>query len=161
MLCNIDASPIYLWVYKEHLDRNIISDSSVGLSLCVQGTSVIWFYRFRGARFIPVCTGNIIEWNGRNYYTPVYPCVYREPRQYTCTNKRVNGLSLCIQGTHSTSQIFSYAGRFIPVYTGNPDNTALRLDSQPVYPCVYREPALHRTRLRGLSGLSLCVQGTH
>ena len=131
---------VYPCVYREHVMLKCISLVNGGLSLCVQGTSVIWFYRFRGARFIPVCTGNIIEWNGRNYYTPVYPCVYREPRQYTCTNKRVNGLSLCIQGTHSISQIFSYAGRFIPVYTGNPNTDKL-------------VPALN-------SGLSLCIQGT-
>ena len=46
------------------------------------------------------------------------------------------------------------------MYTGNTDNKALRLDIQPVYPCVYREHNISALILYNQLGLSLCIQGT-
>ena len=99
MLCNIDASPIYLWVYKEHLDRNIISDSSVGLSLCIQGTPNKNRLFGGWPRFIPVHTGNTILTNLALLDLTVYPCAYREHPLTTLGVESETGLSLCIQGT--------------------------------------------------------------
>ena len=119
MLCNIDASPIYLWVYKEHLDRNIISDSSVGLSLCVQGTCLKFLKLKISNRFIPVCTGNICLESAIHYQHPVYPCVYREHNICARQTRTSAGLSLCVQGT-SVGELGCWKWiRFIPVCTGN------------------------------------------
>ena len=119
MLCNIDASPIYLWVYKEHLDRNIISDSSVGLSLCVQGTHFIKSEVYSVLRFIPVCTGNTINNHIEISIISVYPCVYREHFPDEAPEKIDGGLSLCVQGTRQVIIFYLCCHRFIPVCTGN------------------------------------------
>ena len=71
-----------------------------------------------------------------------------------------NGLSLCIQGTHSYSCTNHHERRFIPVYTGNTFVKQKRLGYQPVYPCVYREHNSLEQLLILRRGLSLCIQGT-
>ena len=58
MLCNIDASPIYLCVYREHFGEITHIQFGDGLSLCVQGTQDDESKSKAEARFIPVCTGN-------------------------------------------------------------------------------------------------------
>ena len=50
---------VYPCVYREHVDaiRNFELDN--GLSLCIQGTSVLVLLHLLQMRFIPVYTGNI------------------------------------------------------------------------------------------------------
>ena len=70
-----------------------------GLSLCIQGTFV-QFYSFGfKCRFIPVYTGNMLEFHQSFFYFQVYPCVYREHYFEQMYRAGVDGLSLCIQGT--------------------------------------------------------------
>ena len=54
--------------------------SSIGLSLCVQGTYVPEGYDYYAHRFIPVHTGNIVAALLNDKGEPVYPCAYREHR---------------------------------------------------------------------------------
>ena len=131
---------VYPCVYREHISIIILDWIGNGLSLCIQGTHEIYFktdprwavypcvYREHAVashipndrnRFIPVYTGNTINWL----------CVFSQ----TC------GLSLCIQGTRSDSVIKIGENRFIPVYTGNTLSVDLSASFKSVYPCVYRE----------------------
>ena len=91
-------------------------------------------------RFIPVCTGNIINDSCMNRTIAVYPCVYREH----------------IALFH-VQQILP---RFIPVCTGNIAKPVLTPTSKAVYPCVYREHDIIPVGSISRAGLSLCVQGT-
>ena len=112
-------------------------------------------------RFIPVCTGNINALLNARCGKTVYPCVYREHRSHRITPPIRYGLSLCVQGTLSDEQIKECAQRFIPVCTGNIPNSFSFGISFTVYPCVYREHKISSLCKQGLSGLSLCVQGTY
>ena len=70
---------VYPCVYREHSAVGIIIGLIIGLSLCVQGTRVVFAIRLARHRFIPVCTGNT------HWFKPFI--------------KAVSGLSLCVQGT--------------------------------------------------------------
>ena len=100
ILAGRGITAVYPCVHREHFIFGIDSCLMSGLSLCAQGTSVIWFYRFRGARFIPVCTGNITESINNFIIDTVYPCVHREHNWYLTWLIRCSGLSLCAQGTY-------------------------------------------------------------
>ena len=71
-----------------------------------------------------------------------------------------SGLSLCIQGTRTSSGGDSLRGRFIPVYTGNAFHCLTKLTNSSVYPCVYRERVKKPPTKTVGGGLSLCIQGT-
>ena len=71
------------------------------------------------ARFIPVCTGNIINRRSASAIRSVYPCVYREHLQTPFIENIERGLSLCVQGTSLTLGDIDAVERFIPVHTGN------------------------------------------
>ena len=158
-LSNTDA-PVYPCAYREHYAwwRSIAPLN--GLSLCIQGTSLLPAYEETIRRFIPVHTGNIIYNLQAMKNETVYPCVYREhystspPERifavYPCVYREhtliiwkktvARGLSLCIQGTYSLGRLDNSLNRFIPVYTGN------------MWCCPSGQ---WLTR-----GLSLCIQGT-
>ena len=72
-----------------------------GLSLCIQGTQMPKERANITKRFIPVYTGNTLEFFLKLTLSPVYPCVYREHRKRPIKRKTVCGLSLCIQGTQN------------------------------------------------------------
>ena len=94
------VSPVYPCAYREHVIRGLLLFLISGLSLCIQGTSMIESHALSFVRFIPVHTGNIVV-NGKfDGKTTVYPCAYREHvySMYMFVNDR--GLSLCIQGTY-------------------------------------------------------------
>ena len=151
---------VYPCVYREHFQESPFSPSTVGLSLCIQGTLYEMLLPENFNRFIPVYTGNTRHRLVFRNYCPVYPCVYREHVvKFHCGRWRC-GLSLCIQGTQSVKRGTSQTARFIPVYTGN---TALVLASttrSPVYPCVYREHPHGLVNAQYVTGLSLCIQVT-
>ena len=110
---------VYPCAYREHLRSHSHSLGGYGLSLCIQGTLLIFVSRNFIIRFIPVHTGNTVS--------EVINLVLE------------SGLSLCIQGTHITNKSLLKLLRFIPVHTGN---TTLRLpasNTPSVYPCAYRE----------------------
>ena len=71
------------------------------------------------ARFIPVYTGNTIDYHQLMICFAVYPCVYREHEIRREKQTNIAGLSLCIQGTLKENFQEAHQGRFIPVYTGN------------------------------------------
>ena len=123
-----------------HNLQKALQNNEYGLSLCIQGTQVLWLYAQLGGRFIPVYTGN----TGGTYATldamAVYPCVYREHRFTGLSSQVECGLSLCIQGTRLDLDIIQ--------------------SLLPVYPCVYREHIYGRKSLNSSGGLSLCIQGT-
>ena len=73
---------------------------------------------------------------------------------------KIDGLSLCVQGTFDGRQTIINVTRFIPVCTGNIMLPVLMPVMNAVYPCVYREHITDATKWRDLDGLSLCVQGT-
>ena len=86
-----------------------------------------------------MCTGNIIATTSFVLSSAVYPCVYREHQvALHCIENRV-GLSLCVQGTFKAYLMGQFVNRFIPVCTGNIDNTRALINASTVYPCVYRE----------------------
>ena len=82
MLCNIDASPVYPCVYREHPPVSNTSFLGDGLSLCVQGTHAERKKLELDNRFIPVCTGNTVLVSDYATRPAVYPCVYREHTNY-------------------------------------------------------------------------------
>ena len=111
-------------------------------------------------RFIPVCTGNTVVLRIRFPMTPIYPCAYRELDYWSCGTLDITGLSLCIQGTHTSKKSGASSSRFIPVHTGNTRLDASAKIAGTVYPCAYREhPKLFDIWVNP-SGLSLCIQGT-
>ena len=78
MLCNIDAPPIYPCVYREHGKTLGLKSFNNGLSLCIQGTQIVYNATGSRRRFIPVHTGNTISSPLPAIGFAVYPCVYRE-----------------------------------------------------------------------------------
>ena len=71
--------PVYPCVYRERLNCFGGVNLNFGLSLCIQGTHILFYFYCCEARFIPVYTGNA---NVLAHITTNSP-----------------GLSLCIQGT--------------------------------------------------------------
>ena len=105
-------------------------------------------------------TGNTFLLKKSYFLLAVYPCVYREligANVCFCGNL---GLSLCIQGTLIYTKVFARSGRFIPVYTGNSCDMHFIHQTNPVYPCVYRELDHCLKTVSEFVGLSLCIQGT-
>ena len=102
----------------------IIPIGLAGLSLCIQGThnTVNLVPDFQ--RFIPVYTGNTTAESMQTAMDTVYPCVYREHIYQNFHYIRRHGLSLCIQGTQLSMQMWWLYQRFIPVYTGNTSDSA-------------------------------------
>ena len=154
------AKPVYPCVYREHWLIWVKPKTVHGLSLCVQGTLLLFRFYWEGTRFIPVCTGNTSRRTGLTWAEAVYPCVYREHSIEIVETVQGTGLSLCVQGTHVMTFSYSFFIRFIPVCTGNTDSFKTRLCTAPVYPCVYREHDYIATDWEEMNGLSLCVQGT-
>ena len=91
-------------------------------------------------RYIPVPTGNSINFSYKFKNISVYPCTYRE-------------LEL--------GQInFTRLSRYIPVPTGNSSEFQALIHISPVYPCTYRELAKAWVKKREHYGISLYLQGT-
>ena len=94
------STPVYPCVYREHVKLEKVMTSQNGLSLCVQGTYVHQTKDDAYFRFIPVCTGNILQsWRKISGFS-VYPCVYREHKVTAGLIISNAGLSLCVQGTY-------------------------------------------------------------
>ena len=91
---------VYPCVHREHAFASCISESSIGLSLCAQGTYENYIIKNGYYRFIPVCTGNIRTMINRLHCLPVYPCVHREHIKSMPILILLSGLSLCAQGTY-------------------------------------------------------------
>ena len=154
------TASVYPCVYREHelIDEHGLSAD--GLSLCIQGTHIKHGAQPTADRFIPVYTGNTELALLPVLLKPVYPCVYREHMRSSSLPIKYNGLSLCIQGTHSFAESWRLINRFIPVYTGNTTVHAIRSSEPSVYPCVYREHQNPAHLTQRWLGLSLCIQGT-
>ena len=73
---------VYPCVYREHTGRNALILTSSGLSLCIQGTHLIFVLTLTPHRFIPVYTGNTKNRIWSLILISVYPCVYREHSKY-------------------------------------------------------------------------------
>ena len=69
----------------------------------------------------------------------VYSCTYRELYCVISNYQTAIGISLYLQGTHASSNVFGARSRYIPVPTGNSDAQLLALSALAVYPCTYRE----------------------
>ena len=145
MLCNIDASPIYPCVYREHSRKTTAPALTAGLSLCVQGTHHLEQWLRYKKRFIPVHTGNTLFFYYFSGQTPVYPCAYREHSSSNNQHQMPIGLSLCIQGTPAVIYRARKFDRFIPVHTGNTHIKQKLRRCLSVYPCAYREHGIWRT----------------
>ena len=152
---------IYPCVYREHCLSRLQASAVRGLSLCIQGTLYIHCFLIALLRFIPVHTGNIMKSLFSFLYKSVYPCAYREHHTLKITHLNVDGLSLCIQGTCARLVMTLCEFRFIPVHTGNIVYLSLLVHVDTVYPCAYREHSELSSRTVGVSGLSLCIQGTY
>ena len=111
--------PVYPCVYREHNTPVSATMGYVGLSLCVQGTSLMSHQSRIELRFIPVCTGNIVGSLVKKIICSVYPCVYREHDSIFNDKNFNTGLSLCVQGTCQARKSYDLTKRFIPVCTGN------------------------------------------
>ena len=138
-LASATAFAVYPCVYREHSMRRCNFASSSSLSLCIQGTPFLFYSEILLFRFIPVYTGKTGSLASTALTYSVYPCVYREHKSVLSFNVSNPGLSLCIQGTHFSTNIWWCICRFIPVYTGNTETEKLTVDNNAVYPCVYRE----------------------
>ena len=147
MLCNIDASPIYPCAYREHFLKIPFIEFVLGLSLCIQGTQPHSQHLSAQYRFIPVHTGNTKPYSMIPATSSVYPCAYREHWLMEQILFCRRGLSLCIQGTPASVQYFVSRWRFIPVHTGNTDEVGRKIHFLSVYPCAYREHAVHNLSL--------------
>ena len=111
-------------------------------------------------RFNLVYTGNMHERRQRPHQWPVYPCAYREHGETGLPRDRFSGLSLCIQGTWSSTWCRLGRNRFIPVHTGNIRINRFWQSVRAVYPCAYREHVKRMFFHLNIFGLSLCIQGT-
>ena len=151
---------VYPCAYREHNINEILENFLVGLSLCIQGTFMPDIIIFFFSRFIPVHTGNMIRRAWAAFCLPVYPCAYREHWLCSVNKRKLHGLSLCIQGTLWNQMIYRARGRFIPVHTGNIENTRSTCARSSVYPCAYREHSCLNFYKFSHFGLSLCIQGT-
>ena len=103
-ICSVTRSApcaVYPCVYREHFNIFCILNKIFGLSLCVQGTHLVYVVLMCQRRFIPVCTGNTHSVCKLRCPVTVYPCVYREHWQRMGCRWTMNGLSLCVQGTQS------------------------------------------------------------
>ena len=116
---NISMITVYPCAYREHGGRICYNYLNCGLSLCIQGTQLVSPDFDPFARFIPVHTGNTVEYS-------INPLMF-------------NGLSLCIQGTRTIINLNIEVLRFIPVHTGNTVSGGDSAGSGSVYPCAYRE----------------------
>ena len=91
---------VYPCAYREHYMKGILLNEIHGLSLCIQGTHSAKLENPDDVRFIPVCTGNIQNYNYSTTIGAVYPCVYREHFSWIRNLTNETGLSLCVQGTY-------------------------------------------------------------
>ena len=73
---------VYPCVYREHIAVLGVKGNNVGLSLCIQGTLYQRHLKMSFIRFIPVYTGNTIDFDQHSSPNAVYPCVYREHSKY-------------------------------------------------------------------------------
>ena len=96
--CSI-FNPVYPCAYREHSCASSNFFSVSGLSLCIQGTFVMFIFFSVSVRFIPVHTGNIKLDGKKRKRLSVYPCAYREHQWCLSIYRYFGGLSLCIQGT--------------------------------------------------------------
>ena len=110
---------VYPCAYREHSLSCPVAYSPSGLSLCIQGTYIVIKGAFTNSRFIPVHTGNMIADILYCSIISVYPCAYREHSYWWPAKNMAIGLSLCIQGTLTTTSVNIKYSRFIPVHTGN------------------------------------------
>ena len=110
---------VYPCAYREHVNLICLFDLFGGLSLCIQGTFIVTSHNRVAGRFIPVHTGNILEFDELKNGSTVYPCAYREHGAKTAWKFIKDGLSLCIQGTFFGRMKVGSKVRFIPVHTGN------------------------------------------
>ena len=69
---------VYPCVYREHKAVSNNEKQTYGLSLCIQGTYQFPEFLNYIIRFIPVYTGNMIQYDYSEHQISVYPCVYRE-----------------------------------------------------------------------------------
>ena len=113
------ANSVYPCVYREHRYYVTWNFARIGLSLCIQGTQHQIPESFFQIRFIPVYTGNTTTAEQVRVRKAVYPCVYREHTKSCTCSCETYGLSLCIQGTLSSTKVPDTKTQFIPVYTGN------------------------------------------
>ena len=151
---------VYPCAYREHQYLSAVINTSAGLSLCIQGTSLLPMSIITNCRFIPVHTGNIWIIYFDSFDITVYPCAYREHFLGLGKWTLGDGLSLCIQGTYKSKQPSNWLRRFIPVHTGNMIFIKQILHQLSVYPCAYREHFVSYIPFIIFPGLSLCIQGT-
>ena len=111
-------------------------------------------------RFIPMCIGNTFKSYLPDEISSVYPYVYREHDFNEERNKKLGGLSLCVQGTRPKSVQHNFVLRFIPMCIGNTCTSIASVRKNTVYPYVYREHLNKYSSINEEIGLSLCVQGT-
>ena len=93
-------STVYPCAYREHNSTPCQVLATIGLSLCIQGTSAFRDVSRKKVRFIPVHTGNIKHKTTESVTLAVYPCAYREHHKLLRSISLIYGLSLCIQGTY-------------------------------------------------------------
>ena len=110
-----------------------------GISLYLQGTRAIVHQHRLGRRYIPVPTGNSGIKKCRSLQYTVYPCTYRELILNPHTLEITDGISLYLQGTPENVYGDRSIFRYIPVPTGNSQDTTALVHARPVYPCTYRE----------------------
>ena len=90
----------------------------------------------------------------------VYPCTYRELCCELLCLPVPRGISLYLQGTHSSKNTVNWTSRYIPVPTGNSSSPSECKFAIAVYPCTYRELCYFRYQCRRFFGISLYLQGT-
>ena len=90
----------------------------------------------------------------------VYPCTHRE--RFCNFRNFIShpGISLYPQGTPKVTIMTNPPVRYIPVPTGNAQETLQLTDLFLVYPCTHRERIIYQNKIMGLNGISLYPQGT-
>ena len=133
---------------------------ATGISLYLQGTPSRQDYEHETERYIPVPTGNSLNFLHYSSLSSVYPCTYRELSEHHNLQLNLCGISLYLQGTHFSISGKVVSWRYIPVPTGNSYEYTVLVNDKPVYPCTYRELA-HGLPIPTLKhGISLYLQGT-
>ena len=151
---------VYPYAYREHYLCCCKFVPKLGLSLCIQGTLIPSRSCFNLYRFIPMHIGNTTYATIGLISHAVYPYAYREHLVIKPNKEGRDGLSLCIQGTHSPEVYGARVNRFIPMHIGNTHLMLQLFSFHTVYPYAYREHDWLIFCSILFCGLSLCIQGT-
>ena len=145
--------------YGEYVLCGVGGEVVLGSSPCIRGIPLRHPATDRGARLIPVHTGNTFFLQVPFTLHPAHPRAYGE---YTTGITGIDchaGSSPCIRGIPAMNQAAEGAVRLIPVHTGNTGIPVQSPKPPTAHPRAYGEYPTRKHTSATLRGSSPCIRG--